>query len=558
MAMFGQIPLPQNKDIFEGVMDQWMKQKELRQTQAYQEGLLDIHRQAEKRAQDELPHLITKYEDEHGKAVTESEEEKMKLALQRKHFENIMKSYNEAGTTPQQATAPATMPYKPTGKPSPYKDLIASGKVPPTPRNELYSPSTPTNQINDLPPQDRAQIEAFIASGKATPAQVAAMQQILQGPVHMGAQQNPGPQRQQFSQAGMQNLANLPKFMESNQLPPQELAKVKEFIEQNKAQGQMQGQPQMPEQPGMPVSGQSGMPDQPGAAPQEPLVKVPENKLPGLGSNELEKRFNAGEEVIVKKGNPERYPEDEYAGEFGTAKPIQHIANGVMVTEYPSGKRTVQKVDFAQRGSKNTVEHETPADREAREIRTNEAKLNQEYKHKGEFKNEQTREAEGKKLKERANAAAETADMIKQAKEIFARRKNVTGLGPAVKAGFKLSNDQDLAALSHIFGSLQGQFAKFINPKAGIGTLNLVKGIKPDTKNTQPYNEGMLKSAEKLLMQQYERIAAEYKEATGKDLDVKMPDLSGDSDKVTVFDSHLNKNIEMTKKEARELGVPGV
>lgn len=507
MSVFGPIPLPQSKDMFEGVMEQWTKQRELAQTEKYQKGMLDVHQQAEDRAKKELPYLLQKYEDEHGKSATEHEEKQMELKLHRKHFQDIMSGYDH----PAEAAKGA-------------KEIELGGEEPPvlTPANPSpgvsYDPNAPQSSINNLPAQDRSQIEAFLASGKASPAQAAAMQKFLRGPVQMGAQQAPGPQRQEVSHAGMENLANLPNFAQNANIPPEQLAKVKEFIEQQKAAQQPQA---------MPAPAQMGAPAPEAAQPgQQPLVQTPAIKLPGVGANDLEQKFNSGEEVTIRPGKPERENEDKYAGEMGIKPLKQHIANGVMVTEYPSGKRTIQKVNYSPSG-KESVQHETPDERKKREIDTAVAKTEETFKKKEELQKGKEDRAFSVKSEANAKTLIEAARKLKEMHALIKNNPKLTGWGAGAAKAMKLPGYEKLGEFDLNANDLQADYAKLETSRPGIGMVNFYKGSKPGSDKDADYNFGMLKANARKVKSLLENEKADWERHNpGKEFPYKIPDLS--------------------------------
>lgn len=73
-------------------------------TNQYNMGHLAIQRQAEARAQAQLPHILQHYKDVHGAALSDNKVKELKSNLVQRQYQDIMQSYNQ--NQPQQANQP--------------------------------------------------------------------------------------------------------------------------------------------------------------------------------------------------------------------------------------------------------------------------------------------------------------------------------------------------------------------------------------------------------------------------------------------------------------------
>ncbi len=131
MALFGNIPLPQHKDMFEGLMDQWIKQKELHQTNDYQQGMLNVYRQAEARSQKELPYLLEAHTALTGKNASEARKQEMMTDLLQKELEKM--GFGKSNKT--------VNPSNPLGAKLNPEKMAEEASIPETPKESMKMPS---------------------------------------------------------------------------------------------------------------------------------------------------------------------------------------------------------------------------------------------------------------------------------------------------------------------------------------------------------------------------------------------------------------------------------
>ncbi len=291
----------------------------------HQEAMVDIHQQERDQAKALLPHMIQKYQDDHSMTP-----------LQRDHLKAQIQSVYALANV-HNSNANFNNQFN--------KDAGLGG----TETNTIPSPQS-TNNINQVPvinepnpnassmgrrelvqAANRDQAAYDSQNNIANPAQSTQMRDELIFPVNKN--QPTAPQQNQNRQVPNQNMQKLKEFIESGNAKPEEVAQVQQFIQQNEPQQQSEQVAPQPEnvQQETPI--------------EEPKINNEQNVPIEIKKEEKEE--------IIKKGNPNLYKYDQFAGQkignhtFPQIK--QKIENGYEYTTLPSGKETKMKVGETSR-----------------------------------------------------------------------------------------------------------------------------------------------------------------------------------------------------------------
>jgi hypothetical protein len=210
-------------------------------------------------------------------------------------------------------------------------------------------------------------------------------------------------------------------------------------------------------------------------------------------------------EQIVRPGNPNLSKLDAIAGLPKSPVKAPDVTydreNGLMYTQYPSGKITRQRIPGA----------ETPDKKEERAINKEEQRENRK---------------EANKIEENTAELAKTASIVKEMKQILKQNPGITGISNLVGQKTKLAKGTPLHRFKFLAGELQAKLAKQASARAGIGIINWINDIKPSIYSTKEANLGMLDAAEENMESDYNIDSERYKRKSGTDIPIKFPKFS--------------------------------
>lgn len=312
---------------------------------------------------------------------------------------------------------------------------------------------------------------------------------------------------------------------------PQEVEQIA-----NRGAGNAPPNSPLPQIGGMPPQ-QGGMPPQMGGAPniapgggQPPIPppmapQMPPPMPPSQGMGQQ------GEQE-VRPGNPRLAKLDAVAGLVPQVpKPVQHFQNGMIFTTYPSGRMTAQKVQ-----GMNTVSQETPDARKQREIETKIAATQGVEDTKAASK----LQTSGRELQSLVNRA-------KKVQKLLNDNPSLTGLRQGGLASLNLSQSKQLAEFDQTTRKLQADMGRYGSQRGGAQALKWAEKSKPGTYKTVDYNKGMIKSILDDAKNDYDEMAQEYKDRTGKEYPIKFPEMPKTSvTKEQVNEENIRHTMEAT------------
>ncbi len=260
--------------------------------------------------------------------------------------------------------------------------------------------------------------------------------------------------------------------------------------------------PQMPQMGGapngMPNAAPNAMPNgnQPPMAPPPPMPANQGMAQPG--------------EHELRPGNPRLAKLDSVAGLVpGIPKPTTHFQNGMVFTTYPSGRMTVQKMQ-----GMNTVSQETPEARQKREVETKIAATQGVEDRKAASK----LQTSGRELQSLVNRAQKVEKLLND-------NPDLTGFVKGGLASLNLSESKKLAEFDQTTRKLQADMGRYGSQRGGAQALKWAEKSKPGTYKTVDYNKGMIKSILDDAKNDYDEMAQEYKDRTGKEYPIKFPEM---------------------------------
>jgi len=452
---------------------QAIRDKQLNQ---YQMGELAIRHQSEARAQTLLPYLIQGYKDVHDKNLTEHEMKKLEYAVTKAQYDAAMKGYHEQ-----------------LGLPPPPSTQSLGGK-------------------DNAPPQmPEEQAPASSAQSMVIPAEEEAPAQLNQP--NLGQQQPKSLAEMvkgSIYQPGL-NIQNSPAFSPS----PEEAATGKAGVPPA---------PPAPQAPNMP--------------PEAPNMGAPGANQPQEATPQPGAQPQAGQEILLKRGKPGLELQDALSGtKFMQDWPkIHYGANGLVYSQWPSGKLTVVKPP-AEAGVGTA---ETPEEKRAGQIKVANAKKEFELNQK-----------EAINVKKQAEPLIKVLNTAVRMRNILKRNQNLTGFGTPTAKKYALANNKDLAAFDTDSGILQAEIGKYASTRGGIQAVQWAGTVKPSISNSQQYNEGMLDEIIANAKRDLDDRKSEYKDYTQKDLPLKYKE--PEEDMVNVRDNHTGKVTKMKRSEAEKL-----
>jgi hypothetical protein len=302
---------------------------------------------------------------------------------------------------------------------------------------------------------------------------------------------------------------------------------------------------------GISPAGQNGMPPQMGEA--LPQIGAPPNANPGLAGGGQppatppmapppmpNKGMGQQQEHELRPGNPRLAKLDSVAGLVpGIPKPAQHIQNGMVFTTYPSGRMTVQKME-----GMNTVSQETPDARKQREIETKIGAATGVEDAKAASK----LQTSGRELQSLVSRAQKVEKLLNE-------NPKLTGFSQGGLASLNLSESKQLAEFDQTTRKLQADMGRYGSQRGGAQALKWAEKSKPGTYKTVNYNKGMIKSILEDAKSDYQEMAQEYKDRTGKEYPIKFPEMptskgSSSDEKTPISKSSVTEeNILHTMKE---------
>jgi hypothetical protein len=261
------------------------------------------------------------------------------------------------------------------------------------------------------------------------------------------------------------------------------------------------GQPGMMPQPtgGQPTAPQMGSGDIINNPPPAAQGQIPGSPVPPLPQS-VAPTTQMGQEQELRPGNPRLLKLDSVAGLVpGIPKPISHYSNGMLYTQYPSGRMTAQAINLP--GAK------TPGE-----------------------KNVSAKEAS--KIRDQATALINSANLVQQGYDLLDQNPDLTGPGNVISAipipfsgGAKLnlSSNPNVGNFTSVTGKLQAELGKYASQRGGIQAVKWAQSVKPSSFNSPDYNYGMFQGIQRNIIDDYNTLNEQYKAATGEDLPVKMP-----------------------------------
>ncbi len=198
------------------------------------------------------------------------------------------------------------------------------------------------------------------------------------------------------------------------------------------------------------------------------------------------------QEHELRAGNPRLSKLDAIAGLVpGVPKPVQHFANGMIFTTYPSGRMTAQQVQGAQTTGQLNVSAK-----------------------------------EASKIRDQATALINSANLVQQGYNLLDNNPDLTGVGSGLATALNLSNNPELGKFTSVTGKLQAELGKYASQRGGIQAVKWAAGVKPSQWKPENYNYGMFEGIENNLKDDYATLNAQYKAATGQDLPVPLPQMA--------------------------------
>jgi hypothetical protein len=315
--------------------------------------------------------------------------------------------------------------------------------------------------------------------------------------------------RRANQQLAVQQAANA----RAQQLLPHMLKKY-ENEEQKSAFQQQMAKDLFGPQNGQNTPNAPAAPNQAGASPEE--NKAVSQVNPEINPEEkpevhdevhknLKSVLSDGQEITVKRGDPNRERWDRVAGQtiFGMKIPDvkSKVVDGMQYDTYPSGKVVATK------GGPNTEEKA--------EIGLNVAERREESK--AHVKQNTEAETSGTSL-------AKSARYLRQLKQILEENPGLTGPGASFSSKLGLSKNKQLGKFKEISGKLQAEIGKYASQRGGIQSVNWAASVKPDIGNQPEMNLGMIEAALEGIGEDYKDISDQYgKRNKGKRFPVELP-----------------------------------
>jgi len=265
-------------------------------------------------------------------------------------------------------------------------------------------------------------------------------------------------------------------------------------------------------QPGMQQPNQQGQPSQ-SQRQQQPEIPEPPK------------------EFIVKKGRPGYELQDKMAGSsnFGNGKGLKNThGKDYIDTEYPSGKIVRTMIPKGEDTSDQKLD-----DKMKRSIQA----ANEKADYKDNLK-------QSGAVKKNITSVFGMADDVIKMKEIFNRRKNLTGPSVHYSKKLGLSSDKDIGKLMALTGDYQGKVSAYNTARPGVGSLKWAATVKPDIYNQQSLNEGMVDEGLEKYRDQLKSEGREYKRLTGED----HPEIQSKIDKIENAMMPPQEDLEHTAK----------
>lgn len=264
------------------------------------------------------------------------------------------------------------------------------------------------------------------------------------------------------------------------------------------------------------------------AATDQPNAMSVNSGLPLQVNNE------AGEQEL-HPGNPRLTQLDRIAGLVpGIPKPVTHINNGMLLTQYPSGRITAQKIPGIK-----PISQETPEARQKRETQTR--------------IDAATGIEDAKQASKLQTSGRDLLNLVTRAqkiKKLLDENSDLTGLRQGGLAALNLSQSKKLAEFDQTTRKLQADMARYGSQRGGAQALKWAERSKPGTFKSVDYNQGMIKSILDDSKADYDEMASEYKDRTGKEFPLKFPEnnMSPSNQKITKS-LVTEENILHTMKE---------
>lgn len=199
------------------------------------------------------------------------------------------------------------------------------------------------------------------------------------------------------------------------------------------------------------------------------------------------------QEHELRPGNPRLVKLDSLAGLVpGIPKPVQKFSNGMVMTTYPSGRTTVQKIPgtAGQTASERAVNAK-----------------------------------EASKIRDQASALINSANLVNQGYALLDNNRDLTGIGSGLAEKFNLSNNPELGKFTTVTGKLQAELGKYASSRGGIQAVKWAQSVKPSSFKPEDYNYGMFEGIQSNLADDYATLNNQYKAVTGQDLPVPLPQM---------------------------------
>ena len=269
------------------------------------------------------------------------------------------------------------------------------------------------------------------------------------------------------------------------------------YVPPQEVQAHEQMQPQAPQMPGF-----SPIPQEAQQTPETVTSKLRQLEAQGQLPKPIADKINEKEALdeqakngkVIFTGDPKRYRMDKLAGLPGfpaikqTPRP-----NNMMDLTYPSGKIVeVQGTPPKEKGANAPLTA--------------------------------TEKKEVFKMQESGRALQSLVNRAEGIKKVLTVHPEATGKIAGGRELFNLSNDKNLAAVIPKMKALQADMARFGSTRGGAYALKWAERAKPSTFRSGEFNISMIDSIVEDAKNDYDELAGEYKEMTGKDYPIKFPE----------------------------------
>jgi len=160
---------------------------------------------------------------------------------------------------------------------------------------------------------------------------------------------------------------------------------------------------------------------------------------------------------------------------------------------------------------------------------------------------------EGNKIKNQIRSLINLSNLTNDATSILNENPNLTGIGSGLSTKFNLSNNPALGKFSTITGKMQAEIGRYASQRGGIQSVKWAEKIKPSEWKSENYNYGMLDESQQNIIDEYNSLASQYKDITGKDINLKLPSFMKKQKTLKIMNKKTGEIKYVSEDEAKKL-----